>query len=101
VFSTEPRRTAFQRVVLIEYPRKGIYSLAFVTNESQTVPTDGNQPMATVLLPTPPNPFTGPVLFVPETDVTTLDLTVEEAVRLIVSVGVVAQPLRVASRVKP
>jgi len=102
VFSPEQRRTAFQRVVLVEYPRKGIYSVAFVTNEAQTLPTGTPQAMVTILLPTPPNPFTGPVLFVPEADITTLDLSVEDAVKLIVSVGVVAQPLRpAAARVKP
>lgn len=102
VFSPEQRRTAFQRVVLVEYPRKGIYSVAFVTNEAQTLPTGAPQAMVTILLPTPPNPFTGPVLFVPEADITTLDLSVEDAVKLIVSVGVVAQPLRqAAARVKP
>ena len=101
VFSSEPRRTAFQRVVMIEYPRKGIYSLAFITNEWMMASAGEPQAMVTALLPTPPNPFTGPVLFVPEADVKTLDLSVEDAVRLIVSVGVVAQPIRVAARTTP
>jgi uncharacterized membrane protein len=101
VFSaTEERRTAFRRVVLVQYPRQGLYSLAFVTNESH-MPAAGAARMLTILIPTPPNPFSGPVLFVPEQDVVSLDMSIEDAVKMMISVGVVAAPVRGAAPPKP
>lgn len=97
LFSEEQRERAFRRVVLVAYPRPGAYSLAFVTNESDTVATGRRQKLLTLLIPNPPSPFTGPIIFVPEEDVTVLDLSVEDAVKLIVSGGVVASPLRAAA----
>ena len=97
LFSEETRQTTFRRVVLVQYPRPGAYSLAFVTNESQTSATGSEQTLLTLLLPNPPSPFTGPIIFVPREDVIPLDLSVEDAVKLIVSGGVVASPLRSTS----
>ena len=93
LFSEEARQAAFQRVILVQYPRAGAYSLAFVTNESKTSVTGSPQTLLTVLVPNPPSPFTGPIIFVPQQDVIPLDLTVEDAVKLIVSGGVVTSPL--------
>jgi uncharacterized membrane protein len=98
LFSEEGRQTAFRRVVLVQYPRPGAYSLAFVTNEAQTSATGKSQTLLTLLIPNPPSPFTGPIIFVPREDVIPLDLSVEDAVKLIVSGGVVASPLQAASR---
>lgn len=97
LFSEEGGQAAFRRVVLIEYPRAGAYSLAFVTNESKTTATGKPQTLLTCLIPNPPSPFTGPIIFVPEADVMPLELSVEDAVKLIVSGGVVAAPLQPAS----
>ena len=97
LFNEENRQAAFRRVVLVQYPRLGAYSLAFVTNEAPTNPIGVSGKVLTLLIPNPPSPFTGPIIFVPETDVIPLKLSVEEAVKLIVSGGVVAEPL-VASR---
>ncbi len=85
--------SAFRRVVLVAYPRPGSYSIAFVTNEWQTTMTGSAQTMLTLLIPTPPSPLTGPIIFVPEHDVVPLDLSVEDAFTLVVSGGVVAPPL--------
>lgn len=93
LFNEESRRSSFRRVVLVQYPRPGAYSLAFVTNESQTTVTGSPQTLLTLLIPNPPSPFTGPIIFVPEADVIPLDLSVEDAVKLIVSGGIVASPL--------
>ena len=100
LFSKEGRQSAFRRVVLIEYPRSGAYSIAFVTSETQTMATGTLQTLATCLVPNPPSPFTGPIIFVPQEDVIPLDLSIEDAVKLIVSGGVVASPLQ-AARLKP
>ena len=93
IFSEESRQTAFRRVVLVQYPRLGVYSVAFVTNEMTTAATGVSRRLLTLLLPNPPSPFTGPIIFVPEEDVVPLELSVEDAVKLIVSGGIVAPEL--------
>jgi len=94
LFSDGERKSAFRRVVLVEYPRSGVYSLAFVTGEEATEATGVPRRMLTLLIPQPPSPVTGPVIFVPAEDVRPLDMSVEDAVKLIMSGGVVAAPLR-------
>ena len=101
LFSEEARQAAFQRVILVQYPRAGAYSLAFVTNESKTSVTGSPQTLLTVLVPNPPSPFTGPIIFVPQQDVIPLDLSVEDAVKLIVSGGVVTSPLQAVKPSNP
>lgn len=83
----------FRRVVLVVYPRPGVYSLAFVTNEARTAATGTEQTMLTLLIPTPPSPLSGPLIFVPEEDVIPLDMSVEDALKLVISGGIVAPPL--------
>jgi uncharacterized membrane protein len=93
LFEKSEREAAFRRVVLVQYPRAGVYSLAFVTHESTTTVTGSPKTLLTLLIPNPPSPFTGPIIFVPEEEVIPLDLSVEDAVKLVVSGGVVAPPL--------
>ena len=100
IFSEEERGRAFRRVVLVPYPRIGTYTLAFVTNETRTSAVGKPQTLLTCLLPNPPSPFTGPIIFVPEEDVIPLDLSVEDVVKLIVSGGVVGSPLQAARSIK-
>jgi len=95
------RKDRFKRVVLVEYPRKGIYSLAFVTSEisrSNSAQNDGSDggaaqrpSLMTVFIPSSPNPTTGWMLVVPSTEVTAVDMTVEDGVKLIFSGGLVSQ----------
>lgn len=84
---------AFRDVVLIEYPRKGIWVIGFITSntegEVQRVTTDD---MVNVFLPTTPNPTSGFLLFVPRKDCIVLDMTVEEGVKLVISGGIVSPP---------
>ena len=87
-------QAAFRRVVLVEYPRAGSYSIAFVTNEAETTATGTTQTLLTLLIPTPPSPLTGPIIFVPEQDVIPLDLSVQDAFKLVLSGGIVASPLQ-------
>ena len=93
LFSETDRHSAFRRVVLVPYPRPGVYSLAFVTNETRTSATGSPQTLLTLLIPNPPSPFTGPIIFAPKEDVILLDMSVEDAIKLVVSGGVVAPPL--------
>jgi len=84
----------FRRAVLVEYPRVGLRTIGFVTNETETELLGRQQKLLTILIPQPPSPFTGPIIFVPEDDVIPLDLSVEDALKLIVSGGVVGSALR-------
>ena len=83
-------RTQFRRVVLIEYPRKGLYALAFTTGPARGVVQQVTpQTMVNCFLPTTPNPTSGFYLLVPEEELIDVDLTVEEAFKLVMSAGMV------------
>lgn len=84
---------SFRDVVLVEYPRKGLYAIAFVTANTQgEILTRMGKPMINVFLPTTPNPTSGFLLFVPKEDVTYLDMSVEEGVKYVISAGLVTPP---------
>lgn len=90
IFSMEEK--SFRRVVLIEYPRKGIFTMAFVTGIAKgEIQKKTKSRVLNIFVPTTPNPTSGFYLMVPEEDVTELDLTVEEAFRLIVSGGMASK----------
>ncbi len=79
----------FKRVVLIEYPRRGIYALAFVTGMSRgEIQNKTPQRCINVFLPTTPNPTSGFYLVVPEEDAIPLELTVEESFKILMSGGI-------------
>ncbi len=80
------KRSAFQRVILFEYPRRGCYSLGFVTHD------DPAHPMLNVFLPTTPNPTSGYMLLLPREQAQVLSLNIEEGVKLIISGGSVMNP---------
>ena len=81
----------FRRVVLVEYPREGLYAVGFVTGVLGTALQAGfNEPMLSVFIPTAPNPTTGWYTVVPERAVKDLDLSVEDAFRTIISAGIVS-----------
>lgn len=87
-------KSAFQRVVMLEYPRKGIYALAFVTGTSQgEVQTKTKEKVINVFLPTTPNPTSGFLLLVPEKDLIPLDMSVEDGIKMIISGGVISPDL--------
>ena len=84
------RPTRFRGVVLVEYPRKGIYSIGFVTNGSVKRLRDvGDREMMSVFIPSSPSPLTGFTVVVPKEDVVFLNVTIEEAVSFIVSGGMI------------
>ncbi len=83
-------RLKFKTVVLVEYPRKGIYSFGFLTNEnSKRINDILHDDMCTVFIPSAPGPVTGFIVVVPKKEIVFTDITVEEAVRFIMSGGVV------------
>ncbi len=81
---------SFKKVLLIEYPRKGIYSLAFqtATNLGEVQGRMGEQ-MVCTFVPTTPNPTSGYIIIVPKKDIIELDMEIDEALKMIISLGVV------------
>ena len=88
---------SFQKACLVEYPRKGIWAIAFVSTDTKgeiQEQVGGEHGMMSVFLPTTPNPTSGFLLFVPKEDVVLLDMTVEEAAKLVISAGLVTPPTK-------
>jgi uncharacterized membrane protein len=78
----------FSRVVLLEFPFKGLSLLGFVTGEDKEIcPADNGEKMLKIFIPTTPNPTTGFFCIIPESEIKYLDLTVDEAFKMIISVG--------------
>lgn len=96
---------SFKKVLLIEYPRENLYSLAFQTSEDPAeVHAVTGESIVAVFLPTTPNPTSGFMLFVPTRSVIELDMSVEQALKMIISLGVVVpewHPLRPDAKVAP
>lgn len=92
VFSSLADRPAdaFKRVVLLEYPRHGIWSVGFVTG-SVTPPAEAGpaEELLTVFVPTTPNPTSGFLLLLPRSETRELPITVEQGIRLVISGGIV------------
>jgi uncharacterized membrane protein len=84
---------SFREVVLIEYPRRGIGAIGFVTGPTRgEVQVRSEDELVNVFLPTTPNPTSGFLLFVPKRDLVHLDMTIEEGIKLVISGGIVAPP---------
>ena len=87
--------TSFKRVGLIEFPRKGLHAIVFVSGEppAEVQSKLGNgEELMTVFMPNAPNPTTGFVMFMPAKDVILLDMSIEDGAKLVVSAGLVAPP---------
>ncbi|MFQ6548216.1 DUF502 domain-containing protein [Aestuariibius sp. 2305UL40-4] len=83
--------TSFEKACLIEYPRRGIWAIGFIstTTRGEVRARAGGQEMTSVFVPTTPNPTSGFLLFFPTEDVIELDMTVEDAAKLVISAGLV------------
>ncbi|GAB4251058.1 MULTISPECIES: DUF502 domain-containing protein [Deferrisoma] len=98
----DARSDKFHRVVLVEYPRKGLYSIGFVTGLSKgEVQTRTPQRVLNVFVPTTPNPTSGYYLLVPEEDAVPLQITVEQAFKLIMSAGMVGWETPETTKARP
>lgn len=88
---TKHKDSAFKRVVLVPYPNDNTYSIGFMTNdELSEIDAKLGAKIVSVLISTPPSPFSGPIIFIPREKVKPLDLSMEEAIKFIVSGGLVA-----------
>lgn len=82
------KREVFKKAVLVEYPRKGMYSVGFFTQDTKGPIQDNlKEDVVSIFLPTSPNPTSGYLLFVPKSQVTDLDMPVEDALKLVISAG--------------
>ena len=89
-FVFSERKVQFRSVVAIEYPRKGVWSIGFLTGRGfDALERRTRGPLVAVFIPSSPAPVTGWVVFVPEEDVVQLDISVDDALRLVVSGGVI------------
>jgi uncharacterized membrane protein len=84
--------TTFDKACLVEYPRRGIWAVAFISTSakgevSERVPVTDQ--IMSVFLPTTPNPTSGFLLFVPRSEIIELDMSVEDAAKLVISAGLV------------
>ena len=84
--------TSFDKACLVQYPRPGIWAIAFISTKAKgeidrRIPVEGD--LMSVFLPTTPNPTSGFLLFVPKTDVIELEMSVEDAAKLVISAGLV------------
>lgn len=92
----------FRQVALIEWPRKGLYAIAFVARDldSGEIGLPEGKRLYSVFMPTTPNPTSGFLLFLPEEDLTILDVTVEEGAKIVISAGLVTPQQEAAAKSK-
>lgn len=84
---------AFREVVLVEYPRRGMWVIGFVTAKtSGEIQNASDMELLNVFVPTTPNPTSGFLIFIPQDDVYTVDMTVEEGLKLVISGGIITPP---------
>ncbi|MEM8823441.1 MAG: DUF502 domain-containing protein [Pseudomonadota bacterium] len=95
-------QTSFEQACLVEYPRKGIWAIAFISTTAKgEIARRAKSDMISVFMPTTPNPTSGFLLFVPISDVTMLDMSVEDAAKLVISAGLVYPSTEVPENAPP
>jgi uncharacterized membrane protein len=99
VFAQQER--SFEKACIIEYPRKGIWAIGFISTTAKGEIADRNSsngPMVSVFVPTTPNPTSGFLLFFPKKDIIELDMSIEDAAKLVISAGLVYPPAKKAAQ---
>ena len=98
VFAQQER--SFEKACMIEYPRKGIWAIGFISTTAKGEIAERNSsegPMVSVFVPTTPNPTSGFLLFFPKADIVELDMSIEDAAKLVISAGLVYPPSKKTS----
>lgn len=99
---SEQQKAIFQKVVLVDYPRKGVFAIGFLTSEAKgEVQAKTGAELVNVFVPTTPNPTSGFLLMVPREEVTDLEMSVTDGMKLIISGGAVTPPYSAAKAVEP
>jgi uncharacterized membrane protein len=87
------KKSAFQRVVLVEFPRPGVYTIGFVTNETEgEAQALMNETVVNVFVPTTPNPTSGFLILVPRAQLVEMKMSVADGMKMVISVGAVTPP---------
>lgn len=98
----QQNRGAFKQAVLVEWPRRGLYTVGFVTGETRGEAQEKTaERVINVFVITTPNPTTGFLCLVPESQVTPLEMSVEDALKLVMSAGIVTPPYRASGQALP
>ena len=98
----QQNRAVFKQAVLVEWPRAGLYTVGFVTGETRgEVQEKTKERVINVFMISTPNPTTGFLCLVPESQLTPLEMSVEDALKLVVSAGIVVPPYRASPGVQP
>ncbi|WCJ59524.1 DUF502 domain-containing protein [Fontisphaera persica] len=84
------QRASFKQVVLLEYPRQGVYSLGFITNDQPEISTPNSGPLQSVFVPTTPNPTSGFIVLVPASSLHHIPMPVQDAIKFVISLGSLA-----------
>ena len=98
VFAQQER--SFEKACMIEYPRKGIWAIGFISTTAKGEIAERNSskgPMVSVFVPTTPNPTSGFLLFFPRADIIELEMSIEDAAKLVISAGLVYPPTKKTS----
>ena len=88
-FQPGKKGRSFRQVVIIEYPRQGVFAVGFVTNEISIHSTEPTNEVLSIYIPNPPNPTSGMLVLVPRQGVRVLDMSVEDGLKLVLSGGIV------------
>jgi len=89
-FGMGSKSKSFRNVVLVEYPRQGLFTIGFMTNEITVQQNGSKDEMVSVYLPNPPNPTSGFLILVPRQSMRVLDMSVEDGLKLVLSGGIVS-----------
>lgn len=84
----QPNGNAFRKVLLVQYPRAGLWSIAFQTSGILYL-TQYEKPVVSIFIPTTPNPTSGFLMFIPVDEIKELNISIEEALRMVISIGVI------------
>jgi uncharacterized membrane protein len=98
---TNTDKHSFKQVVMVEFPRKGIYTFGFMTNEMKIDLLDANDKMISVFIPSTPTPFSGWTLLFRHEEVIPLDISVEDGIKFFVSGGIASPALFHQTDTKP
>ncbi len=91
----KPGGLSFRKVLLVEYPRRGLWSIAFQTSAgSAEAQSRTGEDLIPVFVPTTPNPTSGFIFMVPRRDMIEMDMSVDDAIKMVISLGVVVPPWR-------
>jgi uncharacterized membrane protein len=90
-FVLSPKNNAFNSAIMLEYPRKGVFSIGFLTNNNvpKNIQRGSKKKLVIAFIPTTPNPTSGYMVMIPESEYTKLDITIDQALKMIISLGTI------------